>query len=276
MKLYLTLFLFISSLLFSKENSLYVCTIFHNEARFLDEWVSFHLQQGVDRIYMYNNNSDDDYMKSLKKYIRGGKVILFQWNKPHGTVEEWNKVQCAAYMDCIEKIKDQCEWCAFIDTDEFLFNPEGISLKNILKKFKHYDAVGVNWVMYGSSYLKRIPDGAKMIDYLKMRAPMDIYYNRFYKSIVRPAKVSGCTHIHYFTMLPGSKCVNEKKMPIEGWYSDVSVDLLRINHYWTRDLDFLYEEKLKRQNKWYKTEDLRDRDRELNVVYDPILSNIRD
>lgn len=275
MKIILVIFLCISSLLFSKENSLYVCTIFHNESRFLDEWVSFHLQQGVDKIYMYNNNSEDDYIKPLKKYVRSGKVIIVQWNIPHDTGEGWNWVQSTAYNDCIEKIKHHCNWCAFIDTDEFLFSPSRKSLKTILEDYEAYDAVGANWVMYGTSNVERIPDDENMIDLLVMRAPMTYAAHNHVKCIVKPSSVENFTNPHYANLKPGKVCVNENKVPFTGPFSECSVNILRINHYWTRDRVFFLGEKKERQKKWWDREINEKQECELNLVFDPFLSSYR-
>src|SRR6187431_1294722 len=53
-----------------------LCGIFKNEAKFLDEWIQFHLVVGIDHFYLYNNNSDDNYYEILKPYIEKGFVDL--------------------------------------------------------------------------------------------------------------------------------------------------------------------------------------------------------
>ena len=40
--------------------TLAVGAIFQNEARYLREWIEFHRRQGVERFYLYENNSSDD------------------------------------------------------------------------------------------------------------------------------------------------------------------------------------------------------------------------
>src|SRR3954453_4443413 len=51
-----------------------VCAIFRDQARYLAEWVSFHRIQGVERFYLYDNRSTDDWRSELQSEIEGGIV----------------------------------------------------------------------------------------------------------------------------------------------------------------------------------------------------------
>ena len=118
--------------LFAKTFDLAICAIFQDDAKYLPEWIEFHQKQGVQHFYLYNNLSSDDYLNFLKPYIRNGQVDLIDWPKVQQNIGEWNSIQCAAYMDCINKHKKNCKWIAFIDTDEFLFCPSGYKLSDML------------------------------------------------------------------------------------------------------------------------------------------------
>jgi len=271
--------IFISSLLYSKEDFLYVCCIFKNEARFLDEWINFHLHQGADKIYMYNNGSEDDYEKVIQDYIVDDKVILIDWNYTYSSIQEWNSLQCKAYMDCIKRVKEKVKWVAFIDTDEFLFSPTGKTLRKIIKEYRHYDAIGANWVMYGSSNITQLENSEKLTDKMVFRAPLDYSLHNHIKTIVRPEKVLDCVNPHFFIMTKNSKSVDENKEETSGPFSKInSVKKLRINHYWARDLDFLFGEKLRRQSEWVNRtkEDLMEADKKINLEFDPILKNFEE
>ena len=39
-----------------------VCAIYRNEAPYLREWIEFHRLVGVERFFLYNNESTDDHM----------------------------------------------------------------------------------------------------------------------------------------------------------------------------------------------------------------------
>jgi hypothetical protein len=54
-----------------------VAAIFRDEAKYLKEWVEFHLLVGFDLLYMFNNLSQDNYLEVLNPYIESGQVIAF-------------------------------------------------------------------------------------------------------------------------------------------------------------------------------------------------------
>ena len=49
-----------------------VCAIYKNEARYLAEWLEFHLLAGVEHFFLYNNDSTDDHREVLAPYLRAG------------------------------------------------------------------------------------------------------------------------------------------------------------------------------------------------------------
>lgn len=51
-----------------------VCCIFKDEAKYLGEWIEYNRIIGVDHIYMYNNNSTDDFRSIIDSYNGGGTL----------------------------------------------------------------------------------------------------------------------------------------------------------------------------------------------------------
>jgi len=96
-----------------------------------------------ESVYLYNNNSTDNYQEILKPYIDNGIVILTEWPKKHG--------QRSAYNNCIKRFRYNSYWMAFIDIDEFLFGTHEDNLCTILKDYEAYPGVQVNWLVFGSS-----------------------------------------------------------------------------------------------------------------------------
>ena len=58
---------------------LVVCAIFKQEAHYLKEWIEFHRIQGFSKFFLYNNNSNDNYLEVLQPYIDKGIVDLTEW-----------------------------------------------------------------------------------------------------------------------------------------------------------------------------------------------------
>ncbi len=256
------------------ERELSVCAIFQNDAKYFPEWIEFHQKRGVQRFYLYNNLSTDNYKEILKPYIKIGIVKLIEWPFPHNNGDEWNQVQCGAYMNCINRIKGTDKWCAFLDTDEFLFAVDGSSLNDCLSTYVS-SGVMVNWIMYGTSNVEKIPAGEKMLNHLVYRAPLNYEYHRIYKSIVRPEHVTECLNPHHFSYAKNRYSCDENGTPkTPEQMTGISVNKLRINHYWTRDMDFFYNVKLARRSKWYNEYDRTLRlASEMNAEYDPILAD---
>ncbi len=173
--------------------TLAVCAIFRDEARYLAEWVTFHRVQGVERFYLYDNLSTDDWRSELGPEIAAGIVEVRHWPDVPG--------QASAYEDCLRRHRTDTRWIAFIDIDEFLFSPTGRPLPEVLREFDTHPGVVVNWRVYGTNGWEHPPDGL-VIDNYPLRAPDDHPANRLVKSIVYPRNTLGATTqpAHYFRL----------------------------------------------------------------------------
>ena len=95
-----------------KKYNVTICAIFKNEGKYFKEWIEWHKIIGIDHFYLYNNNSDDNYMDVLKPYIDEGTVDLIDW--------PYDQAQMKAYADCIKNRSNEASWIGFIDLDEFI------------------------------------------------------------------------------------------------------------------------------------------------------------
>ena len=253
------------------EYELSICAIFRDDGRFLKEWVQFHIDQGVEHFWLYNNLSQDEWYEELYPYIHAGMVDVIDWPYESLNENDWTKIQCSSYMDCIVKNKYKSHWIAFLDTDEFLFNPEKKDLKKVFRNFKNYQGVAVHWILYGTSNIEKVPDG-EMLSHLLLRAPINFECNKTMKSIVQPKYVVDCKNPHHFIYKKGSEVNENKKQIINAHSNNISVNKLRINHYTHRDLDFFYSIKLNRRLKWgWSFENYIKFDEECNVEFDDII-----
>lgn len=231
-----------------------VCLIFQNDAPYLKEWIEFHRLQGVEHFYLYNNNSTDDFKKVLIPYIIKGIVTLNEWDKEHeqGKGRAWNAIQTGSYMHCIKNYGEECKWLAVIDSDEFLFCCDGQKLPKFLKNYQDYGALAVNWQMFGTSSVYDIPKGSLMIELLTRCIDKDADCNRTIKSIVQPRYVKRCPNPHFFHFIDKKLTVNSDFLPVKDYKtSEVCVDKIRINHYWSRTEKYLREEKIPKRVHMY-------------------------
>jgi len=128
-----------------------ICLIFKNEANYLKEWICYHHLLGVDHFYLYNNNSNDNYIEVLQPYVDDGIITLIQWSQLYA--------QKAAYQHCYNTFKDETKWLGFIDADEYVNLRVDNSIKTFLTKYKRFPGVYLNWKMFGTSGVIAPPSG---------------------------------------------------------------------------------------------------------------------
>jgi len=231
--------------------SLSICAIFQDEAPYLKEWIEFHRLVGVEHFYLYNHRSTDHYNEILQPYIQLGIVELTDIQKITPQVKDFTRLQSECYTNCTNLMRGKSRWLAFLDIDEFLYCVKGENLQNILKDYEKFGGVGVNWRIFGTSHIWKIPPNQLLIENLTLCTPKNSLLNRDVKCIVKPERVSHFENHHFPIFHNSFFAVNTDKLPLEGMYSTyIQTNKLRINHYWTRDGCYFYQKKIPRQQKW--------------------------
>ncbi len=227
-----------------------ICAIFRDEAPYLKEWIEFHKLVGVQHFYLYNNLSTDDYLSILTPYIESNEVELTEWPFAADCPIRWYEIQTSAYNNALKKALYKSKWIAALDTDEFLFPMNTDSLVTFLKRYEKYGGLCVNWQMFGSSGIWQIPSDKLLIEMLTLGAEKHDSDNLNVKTIARPECVAYCPLCpHYFIYHHGFFQVTENKQAFEGAFPPcISVDKIRINHYWSRNEEFFYRTKVNRRN----------------------------
>ena len=221
------------------EGRVSICCIVKNEAPYIKEWIEFHLLVGFKMFFIYDNESTDNLKEILKPYIEDG-VVIYAYVKGTG-------MQYPVYNDCIANYKNCCDWIAFIDADEFLVPVRNDSLSEILKDFKTYAGIGINWVFFDSNGHDKKPNGLVIENYTRVETDFNCERCRVIKSIVNPQKVKFCYHPHFFVYRFGEKCVDINKVPTDLYFTKHnSRDVLRVNHYYTKSKEE-YLEKINRE-----------------------------
>lgn len=216
--------------------------LFQNEAPYLKEWLEYHKLLGVEHFYLYNDNSEDDYLPVLEPYIKKGEVELFHL-KSFINKKSFNRIQKMVYTNTVKECKENVKWLLIIDSDEFVVPIGYNTISEFLTTYDNESIGGIflRWIIFGTSYVKKIPKNSLMIELLYLNSgPSTKEKNPFRngKSIVRPDRVNGeCkAHLSFF------------KDPYTTYMVPLSEG--RINHYWTRDLDFANRVKWPRRKNW--------------------------
>jgi glycosyltransferase involved in cell wall biosynthesis len=235
----------------TRRHALAICSVVCQEGPYLREFVEFHRLVGVEHFYLYDNGSTDETHEVLAPYVDQGVATLIDFPGP--------VVQLAAYNHCASTFRDEAEWIAFMDADEFFFAPGGGDLRDALREFEGYGGVHVNYANYGTSGHETRP-GGPLIEAYTLRARDDAavpyphllkapgldpadpgsYHalNAHVSSVIRPDRVERCVSPHYWRYRPGWFAVTENHERHEGPITArVSMSKLRMNHYWTKSVE---------------------------------------
>jgi hypothetical protein len=130
-----------------------ICVISKNEDKFLDEWIIYHKNIGIDKIYFYDNN---DKGNEKQKYVVS-KYDFITYVDFRGRI---NRQKQWAYKHFFKTFYKECTHVIFLDVDEFLCIGEKNSLKPLLNKVEDYDVLylkrqkyGDNDIMYDNSHI---------------------------------------------------------------------------------------------------------------------------
>lgn len=119
----------------SETVELAICAVARDESLYVEEWIAFHLLQGVGRVLIFDNDSGDGMPDMLVRIAEHAPVEVVRWPG-----SDYDGMQRAAYRDGALHLAGRAEWVAFIDIDEFVFSAGANSLPEELAR------LGRRWV----------------------------------------------------------------------------------------------------------------------------------
>lgn len=261
---------------YSYQYDLAICAIFRNEGPYLREWIEYHRLLGVEHFYLYNHKSTDEFIPILTPYIAKGIVELKHAHSKrktgHPPLVGFNAIQVDSYNRCLVKARGVSKWVAFIDLDEFILPSDPVDLPTFLSHYASYAGLVINWRCFGTSHLQRMNKKRPMIEQLICCSDPNLPINAHVKSIVRPELVDHFCNPHYAIYLPGCVAVDAHFEPQAGPLSAIKHDLIRINHYWTRDEYYFENWKIPVRRAWGLPEEgCRRLNADLNVETDGLI-----
>ena len=224
-----------------------MCAIAKNEGPYFKEWIEWHRKQGVEKFYIYDNESTDDTKQVLQPYIESG-IVEYQFFPGR-------RRQLAAYDDCFERHRFDARWIAVIDIDEFIVPIKDDSIPQFLHRMEGYAVVEINWLVYGSSGARTKEEGDVMQRFRKHSLPTH-RLNKHVKSIVDPRQVCCMVGCHEAARISGKPVDSNGNVIKKHCDSRVpQQNVIRINHYAIKS----YEEFLAKQARGRaRTDTLRD------------------
>lgn len=240
----------------SEKYYLTLSTIVRNRAEYMAEWIEFHLMQGIEHLYMYDNNSTDNLKKALQPYIEANLVTIKQW--PHQTIMLYDGyeeilTQKLFLKDVIESHACETRWMAMLDSDEFVLPGANSTkrLREILKLYESYSALVMPWLFFTSNGWIRAPHDKLIIEAYTRRWVLPQHK---WKQIIQPKRTRAVYSAHNFLQISGYNAVNENKLPFGNWPGMMNAFLTRYFYntekFYPYDVIRLHHYKLRSAEDW--------------------------
>ena len=233
------------------EKAVGAAMIIRDGARYIDEWIAYHLLIGVSHFYIYDNESTDNLKETLEKWINKGVVTYIYF--------PGECIQMAAYNHAIAHFRNEVKYLAVIDSDEYIgIADKKKTLGEVLEEIETnyeiaiddhpgggFGGVAVNWRVYGTSNHKKRQEGLVIENYT-WRAEDFSKENILVKTICNPRRVERFSSPHIPIYKEGYCGISENGSWIAGTeFHDGMCRKLRINHYHSKSEEEL-REKFKR------------------------------
>ena len=168
------------------ENKVYLFTNARDEPN-ISEWIAHHLLLGFDRIYVFDHKSKEPIGPKLNTNF-DQKVFIRR-------VDGDGNIKIKLMNDAVNISKKRnVSWMLYLDADEFLLLNNYSNVKDMLHMFKNADAIGINWLFFGSSGHVKQPPGLITENFIKSEIRLDQHV----KSFVRPETVSSINSPHFY------------------------------------------------------------------------------
>ncbi|XVF84858.1 hypothetical protein PTKIN_Ptkin17bG0073300 [Pterospermum kingtungense] len=185
------------------------CTMLWNQAPALREWITYHAWLGVERWFIYDNNSDDGIQDVIEELdFQDYNVSRHTW--------PWIKTQEAGFSHCALRARNECKWVGFFDVDEFYYFPRhhrrGSMGQNLLRSLvANYSSsrtiaeIRTACHSFGPSGLSSPPSQGVTVGYTcRLQSP------ERHKSFVRPDMLNETllNVVHHFQLRRGFRYLN--------------------------------------------------------------------
>ena len=219
------------------ENQIAIVVTVKNESRYIEEWLDYHYRIGVDKFYIYDNDSED---RSISE-----RIVDYQ-------IFDGIMTQLRTYNHALKRHMFDCKYMGIIDADEFIFVKNGQSLIEFLdehfSKAINIGGLSINWRMFGSNgHLKYNPE--PVIERFTHRAQDDHVNNLFFKTILNPRRALSINGAHFVNFRMGCACYDEDLLEMREQKNNKRnpASRVQINHYMTKSQEEFLKKKSRGQ-----------------------------
>jgi hypothetical protein len=154
------------------------------------EWVAHHLLLGFDKIIIFDHFSTIPIDQMVKTNFNGKLNII----KVGGSGNiKLKLMQQAINIAC----KDNYSWMLYLDADEFLNLNKHSNVNQFLDMFLQADAIGINWLTFGTSGYYKQPKGLLTDNFIRS----ELRLNKHVKSFVRPSVAVKVVNPHFYIIV---------------------------------------------------------------------------
>lgn len=203
-----------------------ICLIIRDENEYLQEWIRHHISIGFDHIYIYDHNSKIPVTHTINTQLKKAEreyVIVIDWSGKHTHAQD----EC--YAHCLANFRKDCEWIAFIDTDEFIILNQDNSINDFLKRYENAGGIYMNWIMFNADGQEKKEEGGVMERFKQVCAD----FQQYGKLIVRTDRVFKM-YIHEAAYINDFQTLNEQGHIVKGRRHPYSTEFIQCNHYYTK------------------------------------------
>jgi hypothetical protein len=217
--------------------TLCLVAIFKNESHILKEWIAHYINEGVEKFFLIDNGSSDNYLHCLKPYIEQNTIDLVLDKKRYCQVELYNK-------HFLEKCKEY-KWVLVCDLDEFVYARKEFSAISQYLNTLHDEVnqVLIPWKMFGSC-------GYNTIEHKQPERVVESFLTR--KKATDKIEIKTITRTSKLLSLHQHRChLIEKRMNHEDFFINIDEEkldtlYLHLNHYAIQSLEWFMRVKATR------------------------------
>ena len=194
-----------------------ILTVIKNEHEYLDEWIRYHLELGVDHIFIFEDTDSDSHKEICDKYngkVSLDSVLVFLNDEERKTAQEVKRLKTYSVhhmylkngLTYIQRTHpNEYDWCFTIDNDEFItLENENDTLGNVLTEFETYDVFIMSWKCYGANGHIKKPDygNTRVVDTYTKEVKLDAQKQIKPCYNLKTFKSDFFSNVHY----PSSNC----------------------------------------------------------------------
>lgn len=142
-----------------------ICTLIKNEQEYLEDWLRYHINLGIDKIFIVEDIGSESHKSIIEKYSDNVEILNIPFDEQefkrtiYSTRQGYYQSKMFKYVRSLNKF----DWCFIMDIDEYVtLEDKRKTLEDILSEFNEYSEVMLYWKNYGANGHINKPDYSKV------------------------------------------------------------------------------------------------------------------